>query len=107
MSVSIQDILFLLYSMFIYCILRIIQDARRLATLIPAARMGMFTHCILKLNWLIKTENMQPLMGQNLIPLCSTQYKLLFGTTRIPGKTMGKELYVYFTPCYIIVAYTV
>ena len=71
-----------------------IQDARKPATSLPAARMGMMTQCIIKMNWLIKTENLQPLMGQKLIPLCSTQYKLLFGTTRIPGKTMGKELCV-------------
>ena len=81
----------------------IIQDARGQGTTIPASRMGMMTSCIMKLNWLIKTENLQPLMGQKLIPLCSTQYKLLFSTTRIPGKTMGKELRMCVQHLYTVI----
>lgn len=67
------------------------KDARALITSLPAARAGMFLHGSMKLKWLIETEQLQPILGQGLIPLCSTQYRLLFGTTRIPGKTMGKE----------------
>lgn len=75
-----------------YCFI-LVQDARKLFTTLPAARMGMMTNSALKMNWLIKTEKLTPLVGQGLIPLCSTQYKLLFGTTRIPGRTMGMESY--------------
>lgn len=75
------------------------QDARKFATTLVAARMGMMCWSAVKMNWLIKNENIQPLMGQGLVPLCSTQYKLLFGTTRIPGKTMGEELYSTMPQC--------
>ena len=79
----------------LYCVIIIastsVQDARKFATTLPAARMAMMSSYAVKMNWLIKTEKLRPIVGQGLIPLCSTQYKLLFGTTRIPGKTTGIE----------------
>lgn len=65
------------------------QDARILLTNFPAARIAMLTSCAFKLKYQIKTGSLKPLIGQGLVPLCSTQYKDLFGTTRIPGKQMG------------------
>ncbi|CAF1112622.1 unnamed protein product [Rotaria sordida] len=35
-------------------------------------------------------QNIKPLMVQNLIPLCSSQYERQFNTTRIPGKETDK-----------------
>ncbi|CAF3398396.1 unnamed protein product [Rotaria sp. Silwood1] len=35
-------------------------------------------------------QNVKPLMVQNLIPLCSSQYERQFDTTRIPGKEADK-----------------
>ena len=78
-----------------------VQDARKLCTTLPVARMGLMSSSLMKLKWLIKTEKLTPIVGQGLVPLCSTQYKLLFGTTRIPGKTMGMESYTDVYTCSI------
>ena len=39
---------------------------------------------------LIESEDLEPIMAQAKIPLCSRQYERQFNTTRVPGETTDK-----------------
>lgn len=49
------------------------------------ARAGMLAHILMKLKYEVEHETIKPLLVMGMIPLCSDQYRRLFGTTRIPG----------------------
>jgi hypothetical protein len=54
----------------------------------PAARGGVTLHSMMRMKKMIETEKLKPLIIRDLIPLCSAQYERLFGTVRIPGKSV-------------------
>ncbi|XP_072017786.1 carnitine O-palmitoyltransferase 1, liver isoform-like isoform X2 [Amphiura filiformis] len=60
-----------------------------------ASRAANMTMGLLTFRRAIDRETLQPIMLQNLIPLCSWQYERLFNTTRIPGLETDKL--VHFT----------
>ncbi len=51
----------------------------------PVARAAMLSHIMMKLKKEIENETVKPLLVMGMIPLCSAQYRRMFGTTRIPG----------------------
>ena len=51
----------------------------------PTARAGMITHIMTRLKREVERERIKPLLVMGMIPLCSSQYRRMFGTTRIPG----------------------
>ncbi|XP_071942784.1 carnitine O-palmitoyltransferase 1, liver isoform-like isoform X2 [Antedon mediterranea] len=55
-----------------------------------AARAANVTLSCLKFRKEIFQETLDPIMVQNLVPLCSWQYERLFNTTRIPGLETDK-----------------
>ncbi|XP_071534183.1 carnitine O-palmitoyltransferase 1, liver isoform isoform X1 [Panulirus ornatus] len=54
-------------------------------TKVQAARAANVTHAAFLFRRLIDNQQLQPIMAQNLVPLCSYQYERTFNTTRIPG----------------------
>lgn len=50
-----------------------------------AARAANITHLLLAFRRLIDRQELQPIMVQNMIPLCSWQYERTFNTVRAPG----------------------
>uniref|UniRef100_A0A2H1W6J1 carnitine O-palmitoyltransferase n=1 Tax=Spodoptera frugiperda TaxID=7108 RepID=A0A2H1W6J1_SPOFR len=54
-------------------------------TNIQAARAGVIIHLCLKFRRLIDRQELEPIMLQNMVPLCSWQYERLFNTVRVPG----------------------
>ena len=56
----------------------------------PIARAGMISYIMLKLKNDVECERIKPLLVMGMIPLCSEQYRRLFGTTRIAGLGVDK-----------------
>ncbi|XP_021953980.1 carnitine O-palmitoyltransferase 1, liver isoform isoform X2 [Folsomia candida] len=54
-------------------------------TKIQAARAANVTHAALLFRRAIERQDLEPIMIQGLVPLCSWQYERVFNTTRIPG----------------------
>ncbi|KAK7080790.1 Carnitine O-palmitoyltransferase 1, liver isoform [Halocaridina rubra] len=54
-------------------------------THLQAARAGNVAHAAFLFRRLIERQQLQPIMVQNSVPLCSYQYERTFNTTRIPG----------------------
>ncbi|XP_005988075.1 carnitine O-palmitoyltransferase 1, liver isoform [Latimeria chalumnae] len=54
-------------------------------TPLQAARAGNTIHAILLYRRKLDREEIKPLMIQNTIPMCSSQYERMFNTSRIPG----------------------
>ncbi|XP_034255804.1 carnitine O-palmitoyltransferase 1, liver isoform isoform X2 [Thrips palmi] len=54
-------------------------------TKIQAARAATVIHTCLQYRRLIERQEMEPILIQGLVPLCSWQYERLFNTTRVPG----------------------
>ncbi|XP_033222790.1 carnitine O-palmitoyltransferase 1, muscle isoform [Belonocnema kinseyi] len=52
---------------------------------IQAARAAATIHSCLQYRRLIERQELEPILVQGLVPLCSWQYERLFNTTRIPG----------------------
>ncbi|CAG4962324.1 unnamed protein product [Parnassius apollo] len=50
-----------------------------------AARAGAIIHFCLQFRRLIERQELEPIMLQNMVPLCSWQYERLFNTVRVPG----------------------
>jgi len=52
---------------------------------------------------LIESETLEPMVIRNLIPLCMSQYRRMFGTSRIPGRECDELQHVpyarYFVVC--------
>lgn len=54
-------------------------------TKVQAARAASAIHSILQYRRLVERQELEPIMIQNMVPLCSSQYERIFNTTRIPG----------------------
>ncbi|XP_056631727.1 carnitine O-palmitoyltransferase 1, muscle isoform [Diorhabda sublineata] len=55
-------------------------------TKIQAARAGSVIYSLLVFRRLVERQELEPILVQGLVPLCSWQYERIFNTTRIPGK---------------------
>ncbi|XP_049885922.1 carnitine O-palmitoyltransferase 1, liver isoform [Pectinophora gossypiella] len=62
-----------------------------------AARAGTIIHLCLKFRRLIDRQELEPIMLQNMVPLCSWQYERLFNTVRVPGVETDKI--VHYQDC--------
>ncbi|KAK0083381.1 hypothetical protein PV325_008880 [Microctonus aethiopoides] len=75
---------------------------------IQVARAANIIHLCLQYRRSIERQELEPIMLQNLVPLCSWQYERLFNTTRIPGietdklihYSDAKHIIVYYKGCY-------
>lgn len=54
-------------------------------TKVQAARAATVIHTCLLYRRLIERQELEPILIQGLVPLCSWQYERLFNTTRVPG----------------------
>jgi carnitine O-palmitoyltransferase 1 len=63
-------------------------------TKLPGSRAATFVHKLLLYRELINNQTVKPLLVQNLIPLCSSQYKRIFNTTRVPGIVTDKIVHL-------------
>ncbi|KOB77410.1 putative carnitine o-acyltransferase, partial [Operophtera brumata] len=64
-------------------------------TNIQAARAGVIIHLCLKFRKLIDSQDLEPIMLQNMVPLCSWQYERLFNTVRVPGVETDKIVHYH------------
>nr|XP_018912089.1 PREDICTED: carnitine O-palmitoyltransferase 1, liver isoform isoform X1 [Bemisia tabaci]XP_018912090.1 PREDICTED: carnitine O-palmitoyltransferase 1, liver isoform isoform X1 [Bemisia tabaci] len=55
-----------------------------------AARAAMIIHTCLQYRRLIERQELEPILIQGLVPLCSWQYERVFNTTRVPGVETDK-----------------
>ncbi|CAF4988697.1 unnamed protein product, partial [Rotaria sp. Silwood1] len=60
------------------------------STMKQTARAANIVYAAFKYRTELELQQMKPLMIQNLIPLCSSQYERQFNTVRIPGKEMDR-----------------
>jgi carnitine O-palmitoyltransferase 1 len=58
------------------------------------SRAAVYIHGAMIMKKEIEDETLKPLIINKLIPLCSSQYKRLFGTCRIPGEAQDTLLHV-------------
>nr|XP_045604832.1 carnitine O-palmitoyltransferase 1, liver isoform-like isoform X2 [Procambarus clarkii] len=72
-------------------------------THVQAARAANVAHAAFIFRRLIDNQQLEPIMAQNLVPLCSYQYDRTFNTTRIPGIQTDKI--VHFSDSTHIVVY--
>ncbi|XP_069365089.1 carnitine O-palmitoyltransferase 1, liver isoform [Maniola hyperantus] len=54
-------------------------------TRVQAARAATIIHFCLRFRRLIERQELEPIMLQGMVPLCSWQYERLFNTARVPG----------------------
>ncbi|XP_049811314.1 carnitine O-palmitoyltransferase 1, liver isoform isoform X1 [Schistocerca nitens] len=54
-------------------------------THVQAARAATLIHGCLQFRRLIERQELEPILIQGLVPLCSWQYERMFNTTRVPG----------------------
>ncbi|XP_067213212.1 carnitine O-palmitoyltransferase 1, liver isoform isoform X2 [Linepithema humile] len=59
-------------------------------TNVQAARAAAVIYSCLQYRRLIERQELEPILVQGLVPLCSWQYERLFNTTRIPGVEVDK-----------------
>ncbi|XP_026497542.1 carnitine O-palmitoyltransferase 1, liver isoform [Vanessa tameamea] len=59
-------------------------------TSVQAARASTIIHFCLKFRRLIERQELEPIMLQGMVPLCSWQYERLFNTARVPGVETDK-----------------
>ncbi|KAK8405000.1 hypothetical protein O3P69_001522 [Scylla paramamosain] len=59
-------------------------------THLQAARAANVTHAAFLFRRLVDRQQLQPIMAQNMVPLCSYQYERTFNTTRVPGVQTDK-----------------
>lgn len=58
-----------------------------------AARAGTVIYSCLLHRRLIERQELQPIMVQQMVPLCSSQYERIFNTTRVPGVETDKIIH--------------
>ncbi|XP_050308921.1 carnitine O-palmitoyltransferase 1, liver isoform isoform X3 [Anthonomus grandis grandis] len=59
-----------------------------------AARAGSIINSLLMFRRLLDRQELDPILIQGLVPLCSWQYERIFNTTRIPGEEADKIVHV-------------
>lgn len=62
---------------------------------IQAARAANIIHWCLQYRRSIERQELEPIMLQGIVPLCSWQYERLFNTTRVPGIETDKIVHYY------------
>ncbi|GAB6018551.1 hypothetical protein CHUAL_000246 [Chamberlinius hualienensis] len=62
-------------------------------TKLQAARAGCLAHLCLQFRRLIERQELEPIMVQGIVPLCSWQYERVFNTTRVPGVETDKVVH--------------
>ncbi|KAL6442752.1 hypothetical protein ACFW04_002673 [Cataglyphis niger] len=62
-------------------------------TNLQAARAAAVIHSCLQYRRLIERQELEPILVQGLVPLCSWQYERVFNTTRIPGIEVDKIMH--------------
>lgn len=67
-----------------------------------SARAAMIINLLLQFRRLIERQELQPIMAQGLVPLCSWQYERIFNTVRAPGVDSDKIVH-YMDSNYIVV----
>ncbi|KAG7313641.1 hypothetical protein JYU34_000799 [Plutella xylostella] len=60
-----------------------------------AARAAVVVHLCLQFRRLIDRQELEPIMLQNMVPLCSWQYERLFNTVRVPGVETDKIVHYH------------
>lgn len=63
-------------------------------TKVQAARAANIIHAAFLFRRAIDRQTLNPIMVQNVVPLCSAQYERVFNTTRIPGKETDKLIHL-------------
>lgn len=58
-----------------------------------AARAASTIYTLLVFRRLVERQELEPILVQGLVPLCSWQYERIFNTTRIPGKETDKIIH--------------
>jgi carnitine O-palmitoyltransferase 1, liver isoform len=69
-----------------------------------AARAASVTKVLLQFRRLVDRQELQPIMVQGLVPLCSWQYERIFNTVRVPGVETDKIVH-YKDSNHIVVLY--
>ncbi|CAH1371842.1 unnamed protein product [Tenebrio molitor] len=64
-------------------------------TLSQAARAASAINSCLVLRRLVERQELEPIMIQGVVPLCSWQYERIFNTTRIPGMETDKIVHLH------------
>lgn len=54
-------------------------------TTVQTARAAVTVHLLLKFRRMVDRQQLQPIMVQGMVPLCSWQYERTFNTVRVPG----------------------
>ena len=62
-------------------------------TTVQSARAASVIYSCLQYRRLIERQELEPILIQGLVPLCSWQYERLFNTTRIPGRETDKIIH--------------
>ncbi|XP_053986791.1 carnitine O-palmitoyltransferase 1, liver isoform isoform X1 [Hylaeus volcanicus] len=57
---------------------------------VQVARAATVVHSCLQYRRLIERQELEPILIQGLVPLCSWQYERVFNTTRVPGRETDK-----------------
>lgn len=63
-------------------------------THVQAARAGSLIHYCLQFRRMIERQQLEPILVQTIVPLCSSQYERVFNTTRIPGIETDKVVHL-------------
>lgn len=69
-----------------------------------AARAASVTNLLLQFRRSVDRQELEPIMVQGLVPLCSWQYERIFNTVRVPGE-QGDKIVHYKDSNHIIVLY--
>ena len=69
-----------------------------------AARAASATHMLLQFRRTVDRQELEPIMVQGLVPLCSWQYERIFNTVRIPG-VVGDKIVHYKDSNHIVVLF--
>lgn len=58
-----------------------------------AARAASIIHILLQFRRCVERQELEPIMVQGLVPLCSSQYERIFNTVRVPGLESDKIIH--------------
>ncbi|GBG25303.1 Carnitine O-palmitoyltransferase 1, muscle isoform [Hondaea fermentalgiana] len=59
-------------------------------------------HSFLRFKDLVESETLEPMTIRGLIPLCMSQYKRMFGTSRIPGRDMDELQHTPYSRYFVV-----
>lgn len=73
-------------------------------TTVQAARAASVIYTCLHYRRILERQELEPIMVQGMVPLCSSQYERVFNTTRVPGVETDKIIH-YEDSNHIVVYY--